>query len=369
MQGNYGRWLFLMSAGISLGLSSLSMASSTEPLGSGYSNIEGGYGNISSASSWNPTDLIVHDRVIMKVNEENVLTALDVIHKLNVIFYSTYPHLADSLPARSQFYEKMWPSILELSIDEFLMCEDARSKKITVDRTMVKEEIEEMFGGDLTPFAIHFDMTPEHIFSVVHRSLVSQRMVSMMVRSKALLQVTPSMVRDYYTKLAAEAANTLIWKYQVLTVKATNESQAEKIAQKVMDRINETRFLDKDRLSALVLSQGGRLTVSEEFSRSSKELSTAHEKVLSAIPQGAICGAPVPHRDGACKVFARWDVSTAQIAPISELENGIKSTLVREKYLTIEKAYKDKLRNRYGYDPKEIAKLFNAEASTLFSLL
>ncbi|WP_213319096.1 hypothetical protein [Chlamydiifrater volucris] len=363
MKKKYGQWVFMGALGASLSLSNLSSASSELVEGGGYN------GGIGTPSSWNPTDLIVHDRVIMKVNEERVLTVLDVIHKLNVIFYSAYPNLADSLPARSQFYEKMWPSVLELAVDEFLMCEDAHAKKIHVDRTMVKEEIEEMFGGDLTPFAIHFDMTPEHVFSVVHRSLVSQRMVSMMIRSKALLQVTPSMVRDYYLKLAEEAANTLVWKYRVLTVKAANESQAEKIAQKVVDRINETRSIDKERLSALVLSQGGRLTLSEEFSRSSKELSAAHEKILVAVPEGAICGAPVPHRDGACKVFAKLDVSAAKIAPISELENGIKSTLVREKYLCIEKNYKDKLRSRYGYDPKEIAKLFNAEASSLFSLL
>lgn len=316
-----------------------------------------------------PTGLAIHDRVLFKVDEENVVTTLDVIQKLNILFYTSYPHLIDSYPARSQYYSAMWPVVLESILDEFLMYADAKEKKLDVDPTTVNQEIEEILGRDLTPFYSHFDMTPEDIVKVIERTLTAQRVMGMMVRSKAMLKVTPGKIKEAYDKLAREAEKRFVWKYRVLTIKAATESLASSIAEKVSTRLNETKCWDKERLLSLVLSQGGQFTCSDEFCRNDDELSESHKQELLevAYPE-KWCGLPKASKSG-YKLFVLVDKSVGSVAPLEELEAQIKQRLFASAAVELEKQYKEKLRARYGFDASIIAKLLSEEAPPLFSLL
>ncbi|WP_348663863.1 hypothetical protein [Chlamydia vaughanii] len=325
--------------------------------------------NYLEKSSADPLGIAIHDRVLFKIDEDTVVTTLDVIQKLNLLFASSYPHLIDSFPARSQYYTAMWPVVLESVIDEFLMVADAKAKKIYVDPTTVNQEIEAMFGRDLSSFYVYFDMTPEDIFNVIHRSLISQRVIGMMVRSKVMLKVTPGKIREHYNQLAEEAAKTTLWKYRVVTIKAATESLASQIADKVCARLNETQSWNKERLSALTLSQGGQFVCSEEFLRNDKELSEAHKNELSSVDYPVlVCSQPKAHKSG-YKLYVLLDKSTMTIQPLEEMETQIKQTLFMSYAEEIERQYKTKLRSRYGFESSMIAQLLSQEAPPLFSLL
>ncbi|AFS20426.1 hypothetical protein B598_0337 [Chlamydia psittaci GR9] len=316
-----------------------------------------------------PAGIAIHDRVLFKIDDDTVVTTLDVIQKLNLLFASSYPQLLESYPARSQYYTAMWPVVLESVIDEFLMVADAKAKKIQVDPTTVNQEIEAMFGRDLSFFYVHFDMTPEDIFKVVHRTLIAQRVMGMMVRSKVMLKVTPGKIREHYNQLAEEAAKTKLWKYRVVTIKAATESLSSQIADKICARLNETQSWNKERLSALALSQGGQFVCSEEFIRNDKELSDAHKMELSSVNYPlAICSQPKAHKSGH-KLYVLLEKSTLPMQPLEEIETQIKQTLFMHYAETIESQYKRKLRARYGFDSSMIAKLLSEEAPPLFSLL
>lgn len=330
---------------------------------------------LSSPSSYlekvpeDPSGIAIHDRVLFKVDEDIVVTTLDVIQKLNLLFASSYPHLLDSVSARSQYYASMWPVVLESVIDEFLMVADAKSKKIFIDPTIVNQEIEAMFGRDLSPFYEHFDMTAEDIFRVIHRTLVAQRVMGMMVRSKVMLKVTPGKIREHYDALAEEAAKTSVWKYRVVTVKAATESLASQIASNVCAQLNEARVWNRERLSAFVLSQGGELMYSEEFVRNDKELSEAHKNELLQVnyPE-CICGQPKLCKSG-YKIHVLLDKSSMVMRSLEDMEMQIKHMLFMRYAEGIEAQYKEKLRLRYGFDPSIISTLLSQEAPPLFSLL
>ncbi|WP_100934092.1 hypothetical protein [Candidatus Chlamydia corallus] len=328
-----------------------------------------GYENFLESKEADPSGLAIHDRVLFKVNEESVVTTLDVIHKLNLLFYNSYPHLIDSFPARSQYYTAMWPVVLESVIDEFLMVADAKEKRIATDPTSVNQEIEEMFGRDLSPLYAYFEMTANDIFNVIDRTLTAQRVMGMMVRSKVMLKVTPGKIREYYQQLEEEASRKVIWKYRVLTIKANTESLASQIADKVRARLNEAKSWDKDRLTALVISRGGQLIASEEFSRENSELSESHKQELGMIGYPKeLCGFPKAHKSG-YKLYMLLDKTSGSIEPLDVMEPKIKQHLFALEAESVEKQYKDKLRKRYGYDASMIAKLLSKEAPPLFSLL
>lgn len=320
-------------------------------------------------SAGDPAGIAIHNRIIFKIDDEHVVTTLDVIHKLNVLFHTTYPQLADSLSARSQYYTAMWPMVLESVIDECLMEADARAKKIEVDPTIVNQEIEEMFAGDPSPFLHLFDMSLEDLFRVVHRLLLSQRIMGMMVRSKALMRVTPGKIREYYQELTAAALRTKIWKYRVLTIKSSTDALAYQIASKLCIRLNETKSWDRDRLHALVLSQGGQLICSDEFTRDDNELSDSHRIELEEVgyPQ-IICGEPKVRAAGV-KVFVVLGQETQSIEPLDQVETQLKQSLFLKYGEELAVQYRDKLRARYGYEPALITALLSEGAPPLFSLL
>ena len=336
-----------------------------------FSGVAFGYEGSFSAASFeqNPSRVAIHNRVLFKVDEDTVVTTLDVIHKLNVLFYSTCPQLVDSVSARSQYYSAMWPVVLESVINEFLMAADAKAKKIFIDPTSVNQEIEGMFGRDLSPFAKFFDMTPEDVFNVVHRILVAQRIEGMMVRSRVMLKVTPGMVKARYQKLLEEASQISQWTYRVLTVKASSEFLANKIAGKVQERLNEDAVWDKERLTAMVLSQGGQLICSEDFIREDMQLSDAHKKALEEIcfPEER-CGKALEHASG-LKLFVLFDRSTKTLEPLEKMEAQIKQHLMLELAEEEETNYKNKLHARYGFDPAIVTQLLAEDAPKLFSLL
>lgn len=316
-----------------------------------------------------PSGIGIHDRVLFKTDEENIITTLDVIHKLNLLFASSFPHLVHSPEARSQYYTAMWPVILESVMDEFLMIADAKAKKIDVDPTTVNQEIEAMFGSDLSSFYEHFDMTPEDVFNVVHRTLVAQRVMGMMVRSRVMLKVTPGKVREHYQALKEEAENTMVWKYRVLTVKSPEDALSQQIADKVCARLNETKAWNQERLDALVLSLGGQLVCSEEFIRNDKELSEAHKSELTAVCYPTVmCSHPQVHKSGH-KIFVLLDKSKMALPSLEEMETQIKQDVFMHYVADIEAEYKNKLRARYGFDPALLTSLLSESSPPLFSML
>lgn len=317
------------------------------------------------------TALAVHNRVLLKIDNDLVVTTLDVIHKLNLMFYTSYPHLVDSLEARSHFYKTMWPMVLEAVIDEFLMYADAKSKKINVDPTMVKQEIETMLGHDLMPLYTLFEMTEKDIYTLMHRMLVAQRASSMMVRSKVMLKVTPEIIKARYAEMVQESLNVSIWKYKILTIKAKTDFLSQQISNKVTSRVEDNQEIRQDRLLALVASLGGELTISEEVVRVDHELSDAHKGVLSSITlnNGMIGCASKHHKEGVYKVFVLLDKNHPEVKPLSEIEPQIKASLMQVHIEAIDKDYREKIRERFGFNPDVISQLLSESAPPLFSLL
>src|SRR5262245_20569039 len=94
-----------------------------------------------------PTDLLVKNRVLMKLNGKSI-TVMDVVRKMDLLFYRQFPDLAASSVARYQFYMAGWRTILEAVIDDQLILADAEEKKVEVTDGEVREELEQLFGPD-----------------------------------------------------------------------------------------------------------------------------------------------------------------------------------------------------------------------------
>ena len=123
------------------------------------------------------------------------ISVMDVVRKMDLLFYRQYPDLASSAMARYQFYTSGWRSVLGAVIDDYLIVADAEEKEITVNDGEVREELEKMFGPDVVLNLDQLGMTLEEAFDLLKTELTVQRMTAIMVRSKAITDVHPLSVR------------------------------------------------------------------------------------------------------------------------------------------------------------------------------
>ena len=78
--------------------------------------------------SQNGEDVEIENRILLKVNKK-AISVLDIVRKMDLLFYRQYPELISQSSARLQFYMASWQKVLQMVIDEELMIADARREK------------------------------------------------------------------------------------------------------------------------------------------------------------------------------------------------------------------------------------------------
>lgn len=313
-----------------------------------------------------PAGMIVHNHVILKVKDK-VMTLMDVIHKMNILFFTYYEPLIDSVSARMQFYDSMWQTAFEATVDEFLMATDADEKKIRIESTDVKQEIIRIFGDKLTTFTDAFEMTYNDVYLTVFRMLISHKMMSLMVRSKASLSVTPKAVKERYAKFIANSSEEVNWRYSVLKIHACDSRSAFQLAEKIINRLNDSKVWDKERVKAIALASGGQVSFSDEFLRKDCDISDYHRQALCSIDKNRMVGDPVAYKDS-YRLFVLHAKEICKPQSFASLENSLKKSLIEEKLVVFDKEYREKLRYRYGYDITMLPEKFS-HFNGLFSWL
>ena len=127
-----------------------------------------------------PENIIINNRILLKINGK-AITVIDVVRKMDLLFYRQYENLASSAIARYQFYNTGWRTVLGMVIDDYLIMADAEEKQIKVNDGEVREELQRLFGPDVVLNVDKLGMTLEEAFELIKTELIVQRMTSMMV--------------------------------------------------------------------------------------------------------------------------------------------------------------------------------------------
>lgn len=233
-----------------------------------------------------PKDLVINNRILMKLNGK-AISLMDVVKKMDLLFYRQYPQFASSLVARYQFYMSSWQPILLSVIDDHLILADAEEKKVKVTDGDVREEMESLFGPDVVLNIDKIGMTFDEAWELLKQELIVRRMNGMMVRSKALNESQPKEIKKLYEEHLKKNPPQDQWLYRVVSVKSKDENKSSSLAQK----IHEVLSSDNTVLESVVTlfegkEEGVEVAVSEPFERSDKELSLAHKAALQTLSVG-----------------------------------------------------------------------------------
>jgi hypothetical protein len=288
-----------------------------------------------------PQHLIVNNRILLKINGK-AITVMDVVKKMDLLFYQQYPDLAASTLARYQFYTSAWRMILGAVIDDYLIMEDAEEKKITVNDGEVREELERIFGPDVVINIDKLGMSLDEAFDLLKTDLIVQKMTSIMVRSKAMTDVHPIVVKQRYEKVRAENPPLNYWVYRILSIRGPNH---ETVAQKAYQMITE-QGVSFEKVTQSVEEEGVELTYSEEYKQKESDLSLSYRAILETLSAG-VASAPVSNQK-VSRLFCFKGIEKMEPPAFKEVEEGIKRELTQEAMVRYNQEYRQKLRKLHG---------------------
>lgn len=289
-----------------------------------------------------PENLLMNNRVLLKINGKPI-SVMDVTRKMDLLFYKQYPELTSSAVARYQFYTSAWDTVLNLLIDDHLIMADAEEKKIEISDGEVREELEQLFGPNVVLNLDKLEMTLEEAFDLLKTDLLVQRMIGMMVRSKAQAELLPKDMRARYEKKIKETPLHDALVYQIVSIRGEGHQSVAEAAHKLL---HEQEIPIEQLTQSLEYPKTVKVSLSEEYRRKNNELSLAHKAILQAL-QAGMASAPIVNNDTS-RIFYLKKFEKAEHPSFKAMEDRVKGELINEIVQKHDQAYRKKLRDHYG---------------------
>ena len=309
----------------------------------------------------NPRKIFVNNRVL-KVNGR-CISILDIQRKMDMVFYRQFPQYAEDPEARYQFYQINWRTVLQDMIDAELVLSDAAEKKIEISDGEIREELETLFGPNVISNIHSLGMSLDEAKEIIRKELTVSRMMLLMVRSKAMHQVTPSGLRHVYSEYAEANRRQASWEYQVLTIRASNPDQGAILGAAAQALLESGKAGFSTLISALeqeeVKDSMTAIRLSTVYQRNEEEIAESHRDILSNMSVGGY-SAPVAQIDRTdnntvYRIFHLINYSDSEDVTLKEVESRLKEFLLSKAMDSETDTYMNKLRRYYGISREYIS--------------
>lgn len=297
-------------------------------------------------------EIVIHNRILLKV-EGKTLSLMDVVKKMDLLFYRQFPEYAAMPELRFQYYQVNWKPILSSVIDDHLILADAKEKKVEVSDGDIRETMESLFGPEVVVNLDKLGMTYEEARELIKTELTVRKMMGAMVRSRAACDVQPKEVKKLFEKMAKTAPLDEKWVYRMLTIQTQDEEKGKSLASKALEMLSHQQVAFEHLPDALEKEgEGCQIRLSEEFKRNDRELSLQHKQVLASMAMGA-CSAPVMQtskKDGThiVRLFHLKEKEKGKELTLNEMEEKLHAELMEKAVAKYNQVYIDKLRKHYG---------------------
>lgn len=299
--------------------------------------------------------IAVNNRILAKANGK-AISVVDLMKKMDMLFYKQFPEYTSSTAARHQYYEANWKYVLKEMIDKELIMADAEESKLVVSAGDVRQEMESLFGPNIIDNLDQIGLNFEEAYQMVLADITIRRMMYFRVQSKAMSQATPQKIREYYDQIAKNTIRDNEWIYRVMTIRHSDPVKATNIANEIQKLLNEGKvpFIDiPEKLKELSpeATKQPRLTLSEEFQTKEKDLSDPIKEILITLSPESY-SLPISQKSRAdnstvVRIFYLKNKIPGGAIPFNELEAKIKAKLIDEAVDKESKAYMTKLRQHF----------------------
>jgi hypothetical protein len=306
----------------------------------------------------------VNNIILAKIND-NTISVLDVMKKMDMVFHRSYPQLADSPGAKFQFYSTSWKQVLSEMINTELILAEAKDREVQMADSEIREELENRFGPNIMLTLDSLNLTHDEAWKMLKTELIVRKMSWYNVNSKALKAVTPQVIKKAYHLYLDKNPDTEKWNYQVFSIKGKNEKEQQEISTLLNTLIQETKKEPSIILEKAKDIQGkfkdSKINLSDEYKVSSKEISKAHREVLANLEKSAY-SSPIAQKSRfnnkvIHRVFYLNNYELIKAPTFDEMFPKLRDQLISEKIQEESEAYYKKLRKHYGYGNKNLESL------------
>jgi len=298
----------------------------------------------------------IENRVLLKINNK-AITVMDIVHKMDLLFYRQYPQFSGSEAARYQFYTASWQTILQMVIDEELMLADAEEKKVDVSDGELRQEMEHLFGPEVVFTLDRINLTFDDASDMVRRELIVQKMNGAFVNMRAMADIHPKKIRESFQKRVAETVPENLWKYQYISIRGETRALVEQVANDLFLQLQSKKNIEKV-VESVQEVKGVVVRLSEPSERLENDLSLVHLKELKKLDVGQISMPTMQtskSKSSVYRIFALHGFEEGRLPTLAEVENEIKQQLMQEAMVHHAELYKNKLREHYGMTEKYLA--------------
>lgn len=327
-----------------------------------FSNLQAIKGEGLLSYSTEQPKIFINNRILADINGKPIST-YDLVKKLDISFYRSYPEYATSVDARFEFYQIMWKIALEQMIDKELMLLDAKDSKIEVSPGDLRQEMEEVFGPNIIVNLEKAGLSYDDAAKQMQEEIIIRRMLGGRVNVKALRTVTPIKIREAYEAYIKDPKNARLtqWRYKVLTAKDRTPERTEALAQAAYQLLLQGVPLEKvseELTKKGVTGRRGKIVVSAEVKHNEKELSKDYLKAISPLETGMI-SQPFYYKSrttntSVCRIICVIERLPGGLPTYKEMEQVLKDQLLDAAIEQETALYVKKLHEHYHIGTKEV---------------
>lgn len=307
--------------------------------------------------------IVVSNRILARINEK-AISVVDLMKKLDVLFYREFPQYTSSTVARYQFYQANWKSVLQELIDKELILADAEENKLPVSSGDVRQEMEQLFGpniiGNLDKVGLSFD----DAWKIVQGDIIIRRMMYLRVNAKAVRQVTPQDVREAYDQHVKTIIRPDEWTYQVISLRSSDPEEgaiAANIAYTLLTENGIPLHALAETLKKMPHAAKVQINVSDEFHHVDKDVSEIYKASLSKLQNGnyspPIAQKSRSDKSSVFRIFYLKEHLIGGPVPFNEAEMRIKDKLIEIAMAKESEAYLNKLRKHFDVHEDDVKNL------------
>lgn len=309
-----------------------------------------------------PIQIIVNNRVLAKVNGQ-AITVLDLMKKMDIVFFRQFPEYTTIKAARHQFYLANWKYILQDLIDKELILADAKENKMPITSGDVRQELEDLFGPNIIHNLDKLGLTMDEAKKMVENDIIIRRMIGFRVNSKAIRQVNPQDIKNAYEIYARENVRPDEWIYQIVSIKDKEPKTSKEASEYISNTLNNglsLKDLEKNLKGKIPASVN--VTISSEYQHKDKEISDAYKESLMPLSPG-LYSAPSLQKSRNDKVtlyriFFLKDKIPGGMISFNEVADQLKQALVQKAMDKETAAYLKKLREHFGVNEAQLKGMF-----------
>jgi hypothetical protein len=233
------------------------------------------------ASPSRHSSIVVENRVLATVRDQ-VITVVDVMKKLDMIFCQQFPQYRGVPEARYEFYQSNWRKVFEELVDRQLIISMAEEKQFVVTNGDIRQELEDVFGPNVMMSLYEEGLSMHEVHEMMKADILLRRIISFYVHSPVVNAITPEVLRLAYQKRVEELKGKEGWIWRSMTVKSKGNDCPKAVAEKVWN------LLEKDHQPietiASKLPNDIECVISLPFRSEQREVAPAIQHILEMLP-------------------------------------------------------------------------------------